>query len=75
MAEARNNGAANRRPTGDESLALWNGILKIALGIVAGLFLLGCVVRIGNPIKRSRRRRKNAARKTTRTAQRGRRSR
>ena len=66
VAEARNNGAANRRPTGDESLALWNGILKIALGIVAGLFLLVCVVRIGNTIKRSRRRRRKAAAKQKR---------
>jgi hypothetical protein len=66
VAEARNNGAANRRPTGDESLVLWNGILKIALGIVAGLFILVCVVRIGNTIKRSRRRRRKAAAKQKR---------
>ena len=66
VAEARNNGAANRRPAGDESLVLWNGILKIALGVVAGLFLLVCVVRIGNTIKRSRRRRRKAAAKQKR---------
>jgi D-alanyl-D-alanine carboxypeptidase (penicillin-binding protein 5/6) len=66
VAEARNNGAANRRPAGDESLVLWNGILKIALGIVAGLFLLVCVVRIGNTITRSRRRRRKAAAKQKR---------
>lgn len=61
VAEAKSTGSANRRPTGDESMDLWNGILKIALGIVAGLFVLVCVVRIGNAIKRNRRRKRKAA--------------
>ena len=59
----------------DDSEGLWNKILTVALVGVAVLFVLVMVVRARAAAKRRRRRRKAAARKTTRTAQRGRRSR
>ena len=61
--------------TQDDSEGLWNTILTVALGAVAVLFVLVMAVRARAAAKRRRRRRKAAARKTTRTAQRGRRSR
>ena len=61
--EAKNTGTASRKPDTDESMDLWNGILKLVLAAVAGVFVLVCVVRIGNGIKRSRRRKRKAAAK------------
>jgi len=61
--EAKNTGSGSRKPDTDESMDLWNGILKLVLAAVAGVFVLVCVVRIGNGIKRSRRRKRKAAAK------------
>ena len=46
--------------TDDESVDLWNGILKIVLGVVAGLFVLVLVIRMVNTIRYRRRRRRKA---------------
>ena len=45
----------------EDPLNLWNGILKIALGVVAALFALVLLLRIGNTIKYHRRRKRKAA--------------
>ena len=45
----------------DDSLDLWNGILKIALGVVAALFALVLLLRFGNAAKRRRMRKRKAA--------------
>ena len=55
--------AQAQRPVTEETLDLWDGILKIALGVAAVLFVLVVIVRIGNTVKRRRRRKKNAARR------------
>ena len=74
--EVEKRSAADNNEAGDDSEGLWNKILTIALGVAAVLFVLVLVVRARAAAKRRRRRRKKtAARKTTRTAPRGRRSR
>ena len=47
----------------DDSVGLWDGILKIILGALAVMFGLFLVLRIGSGIKRMRRRRRKAAAK------------
>ena len=64
--------AKDNTQTDDDSEGLWNGILTIALGVVAVLFVLVLLLRARAAAKRRRRRRKQAA---ARSAQRGRRSR
>ncbi len=59
VAEAKKTASANK-PADDDSVDLWNGILKIALGVVAGLFVLVLVVRLVNIVKYRRRRRRKA---------------
>lgn len=60
----------------DDSEGLWNGILTVALGVVAVLFVLVLLIRARAAAKRRRRRRKQAAaRRKNASAQRGRRSR
>ena len=64
--EAKSTGSGSRKPDTDESMDLWNGMLKLVLAAVAGVFVLVCVVRIGNGIKRSRRRKRKATAKQKR---------
>ncbi len=47
----------------DDSLDLWNGILKVVLGALVALFVLVLVIRIGFAIKYYRRRRRKANKK------------
>ena len=47
----------------DESMDLWNSVLKIALIAVAAVFVVLVVLRLWNNAKRRRRRRRNAARR------------
>lgn len=53
----------SQMPVPEETLGRWDGVLKIALGVVAALFVFVMVIRIGNTVKRRRRRKKNAARR------------
>ncbi len=62
VAEAKKTSSA-KQPTDDDSVDLWNGILKIALGIVAGLFVLVLGIRTVNMIKYRRRKRRKARRR------------
>jgi heme/copper-type cytochrome/quinol oxidase subunit 2 len=74
--EVEKKSATDENESADDSEGLWNRILTIALGVAAVLFVLVLVVRARAAAKRRRRRRKKtAARKTTRTAPKGRRSR
>ena len=59
--EAKTTSAA-RKPEKDDSLDLWNGILKIVLGLVAGLFVLMLLLRIVNTIRYRRKKRSKASR-------------
>ena len=52
-----------RKPVAEETVDRWDGILKIALGVVAVLFVFVAIVRVGNALKRRRRRRKKNAAK------------
>ena len=64
--KAKSNGA-NRQNGDDNSLDLWNGILKIVLGVVAGLFVLVVTLRIVNTVRyRNRKKRKAAAKRRRR---------
>ena len=56
--------SSGRRTSPDESLDLWNGILKIALIVVAVLFVLVILLRMrAASLRRRRKRRKAAAKK------------
>ena len=64
--KAKSNGA-NRQNGDDDSLDLWNGILKIVLGVVAVLFVVVVAMRIVNTIRyRNRKKRKAAAKRRRR---------
>ena len=62
VAEAKKSPTASKRED-DGSIDLWNGILKIALGVVAGLFVLVLAIRLINTMKYRRRRRRKAQRR------------
>ena len=62
VAEAKKSPTASKRED-DGSIDLWNGILKIALGVVAGLFVLVLAIRLINTVKYRRRRRRKAQRR------------
>ena len=64
--KAKSNGT-NRQNGDDDSLDLWNGILKIVLGVVAVLFVVVVAMRIVNTIRyRNRKKRKAAAKRRRR---------
>ena len=64
--KAKSNGT-NRQNGDDDSLDLWNGILKIVLGVVAVLFVVVVAMRIVNTIRyRHRKKRKAAAKRRRR---------
>ena len=60
--EARKSTSAGKNAN-DDSVDLWNGILKIVLALVAGLFVLVLVIRMVNTVKYRRRRRRKAQRR------------
>ena len=62
VAEAKKSPTASKRED-DGSIDLWNGILKIALGVVAGLFVVVLAIRLINTVKYRRRRRRKAQRR------------
>ena len=62
VAEARKQSQSGKKDA-DDSLDLWNGILKIALGTVAGLFVLVLVMRMVNTIRYRRRKKRKAQRR------------
>ncbi len=62
VAKAKKSPTASKRED-DGSIDLWNDILKIALGVVAGLFVLVLAIRLINTVKYRRRRRRKAQRK------------
>ena len=66
VAQAKKSGSGSKQE-GDDSLDLWNGILKIVLGVVAGLFVLVVTLRIVNTVRyRNRKKRKAAAKRRRR---------
>ena len=66
VAQAKKSGSGSKQ-TDDDSLDLWNGILKIVLGVVAGLFVLVVTLRIVNTVRyRNRKKRKAAAKRRRR---------
>ena len=61
VAVAKKTNSGNQK-TDDGSMDLWNGILKVVLVAVAGLFVLVVSLRIANTIRyRNRKKRKAAA--------------
>ena len=66
VAQAKKSGSGSKQ-NGDDSLDLWNGILKIVLGVVAGLFVLVVTLRIVNTVRyRNKKKRKAAAKRRRR---------
>lgn len=55
--------AQTQKQDPDESMDLWNTVLKIALIAVAAVFVVLVILRLWNNAKRRRRRRRNAARR------------